>query len=110
MSLLMLFAPRTGLAAGSANPAAPQGLPHAAEENRAVLGWLSVKKTGWTQWLGNRSKENGPPEAIDFFLNLQQIQLQPPSVSEIETAQATKSLFNQYFPQNDPSSYVGTFF
>jgi hypothetical protein len=110
LTLLMLFAPQASVAGGATNTAAPPGLPHAAEENRAVLGWLRVKKTGLTHWLENRGKENGPPEAIDFYLNPQPIQLQAPLESEMKVAQGTKSLFNHYFPQNDPSSYVGTFF
>jgi hypothetical protein len=113
-SLLFLFScslPLTEVPS-SRNPAATPQEDHfrkAKIANRPVVDWYTQKSQGLLEWIKKRGQEGGIPDFIDFYLPDNDVAVSL-TRKEALIAEKTKQLYDQYFPRNDHSSYVGTFF
>ena len=100
----------------SSSPAArqrsqtPAAIEAPSTANRLMLGWLAAKENGARQWMNTRGQQNGIPDNLDYYLVEKDVPLLPMSSAESQIAVNTKALYDQYFPRNELSSYVGTFF
>lgn len=81
------------------------------QANRRLLGWLEGKRRWAGDLVAARGAPGGPPDAVDFHLADEGDALLPaPTDEEARTARETKALVDEYFPPQDPSSHLGTFF
>src|SRR3954463_15371083 len=79
------------------------------DSNQTLLSWYEKKSDNLKDWLKLRGEPGGPPDFIDFYFPEKDISINP-SPAELKIAENAKILFNEYFPAEDPPSYVGTFF
>jgi hypothetical protein len=80
------------------------------EENAPLVRWLEEKRANLRPWLARRGEPGGPPDYIDFRLDLDPIRLNSRTGAESKRSHETKMLFNTYFPKGDTGGYLGTFF
>lgn len=111
VSLLLLacLAPAAGCSAPGARSGPAGFVAETRQANRRLLGWLEGKRAWAADWIARRGAPDGPPDAVDFHL-AEDAALPAPTADEARTARETKALFDDYFPPDDPSSHVGTFF
>jgi hypothetical protein len=80
------------------------------EENAPLVRWLNEKRASLRPWLSRRGTPEGPPDYIDFRLDVDPVPLVTRTSAEAERSHKTKMLFNAYFPKNEAGGYLGTFF
>jgi hypothetical protein len=80
------------------------------EENASLIRWLEEKRDALRPWLARRGTPEGPPDYIDFRLDVRPVPLVEKSKAESARSHETKLLFNTYFPKGDAGGYLGTFF
>lgn len=84
-------------------------LEEVSSKNAIVNEWYEGKSNSLRDWMTKRGEPGGPAGYIDFYLPTHAKRTNA-SREGMEIAKATKSLYDEYFPPTDPSSYVGTFF